>query len=171
MSTKKSASPDLSFVGLDVHKDSITSAVLEPGREVPIVDRFFHDEASIRRFVASFENRAQLRTCYEAGPTGYELARLLQRLGVACEVIAPSLIPVAPGAKVKTDSRDARRIVHLYRAGRASRFTSRRRRRRPSATLPANAPISSWTARGRGIASRSSFSATARSSAPATSGR
>jgi transposase len=117
VSTKKSASPDLSFVGLDVHKDLITSAVLEPGRELPIVDRFLHDEASIHRFVANFENRAQLRTCYEAGPTGYELARLLHRLGVACEVIAPSLIPVAPGAKVKTDSRDARRLAQLYRAG------------------------------------------------------
>ncbi len=41
--------------------------------------------------------------CYEAGPTGYELARLLGRLGVATEVIAPSLIPSLPGAKVKTD--------------------------------------------------------------------
>jgi transposase len=117
VSIKQFASRDLTFVGLDVHKDSITSAVLEPGHEVPIVDRFFHDEASIRRFVSNFENRVQLRTCYEAGPTGYELARLLDHLGVACEVIAPSLIPVAPGAKVKTDSRDARRLAHLYRAG------------------------------------------------------
>jgi transposase len=117
VSIKQFASRDLTFVGLDVHKDSITSAVLEPGRETPIVDGFFHDEASIRRFVSNFENRVQLRTCYEAGPTGYELARLLHHLGVACEVIAPSLIPVAPGAKVKTDSRDARRLVHLYRAG------------------------------------------------------
>jgi transposase len=58
-----------------------------------------------------------VRLCYEAGPTGYDLARLLRRLGVATEVIAPSLIPVAPGAKIKTDARDARRLVHLYRAG------------------------------------------------------
>lgn len=117
MSSKKSAAHELKFVGLDVHKDSITSAVLEPGSETPIVDRFFHDEASVRRFVTTLGDRSELRTCYEAGPTGYELARLLGRLGVACEVIAPSLIPVAPGAKVKTDTRDARRLAHLYRSG------------------------------------------------------
>lgn len=68
MSTKKWASPDLTFVDLDVHEYSITSAVLEPGREVPIVDRFLRDEANIRCFVANFEHRVQLHTCYEAWP-------------------------------------------------------------------------------------------------------
>ena len=57
------------------------------------------------------------RLCYEAGPTGYGLARLLEGLGVSSEVIAPSLIPITPGAKVKTDKRDARRLAQLYRAG------------------------------------------------------
>ena len=89
----------------------------EPGHEAPAIDRFFHDEASVRRFVASLGELRSVRVCYEAGPTGYELARLLQRLGVACEVIAPSLIPMAPGARVKTDTRDARRLVQLYRSG------------------------------------------------------
>jgi transposase len=55
--------------------------------------------------------------CYEAGPTGYDLARLLQRLGVRCEVIAPSLIPQASGDRVKTDRRDARKLAVLHRAG------------------------------------------------------
>ena len=59
----------------------------------------------------------RLRACYEAGPTGYELYRLLGSMGVDCEVIAPSLVPVAPGDKVKTDRRDARRLVRLFRAG------------------------------------------------------
>jgi transposase len=58
-----------------------------------------------------------VRACSEAGPTGYELARLLRSLGVHCEVIAPSLIPTAPGDRIKTDKRDARRLVRLYRAG------------------------------------------------------
>jgi transposase len=58
-----------------------------------------------------------LRACYEAGPTGYELARLLDRLEVRCQVIAPTLIPKAPGDKVKTDRRDCRRLARLYRAG------------------------------------------------------
>ena len=58
-----------------------------------------------------------VRAVYEAGPTGYELARLLKGLGVATEVIAPALIPVAAGDRVKTDSRDCRRLARLYRAG------------------------------------------------------
>lgn len=111
------AHPETSWVGLDVHKDSITSAVLRPGRDVPEVDRWFHDEPSVRRFVAGLGDRTLVRACYEAGPTGYDLARLLSTLGVRCEVIAPSLIPVAPGARVKTDARDARRLAQLHRAG------------------------------------------------------
>lgn len=117
MSIRNSAHPETTWVGLDVHRDSITSAVLGPNRVQPVVDRWFHDEANVRRFVASLGDAGTVRLCYEAGPTGYDLARYLGRLGVACEVIAPSLIPVAPGAKVKTDSRDARRLVHLYRSG------------------------------------------------------
>ncbi len=117
MSSPNSASSKTTWVGLDVHRDSITSAVLSPGRQTPTVDRWFHDEPSVRRFVSGLGTPARVRLCYEAGPTGYDLARLLGRLGVATQVIAPSLIPVVPGAKVKTDARDARRLVHLYRAG------------------------------------------------------
>ena len=58
--------------------------------------------------------------CYEAGPTGYELARVLRHAGIRCEVIAPSLIPTAPGQRVKTDKRDARRLALLFRAGQLS---------------------------------------------------
>jgi transposase len=58
-----------------------------------------------------------LRACYEAGPTGLELARLLHSMGVGSQVIAPSLIPKAPGDKVKTDRRDCRRLARLHRAG------------------------------------------------------
>ena len=58
-----------------------------------------------------------MRACYEAGPTGFELARLLHSMEVGCQVIAPSLIPTAPGDKVKTDRRDCRRLARLHRAG------------------------------------------------------
>ena len=105
------------FVGLDVHKSSITSAVLVPGADTAVVDRFFPDEPSIRRFVSGLGDPGAVSVCYEAGPTGYSLARLLGGWGVACEVIAPSLIPVAAGARVKTDRRDARRLAELHRAG------------------------------------------------------
>lgn len=58
-----------------------------------------------------------MRACYEAGPTGYELHRLLASIGVATDVVAPSLIPRVPGDHVKTDRRDCRRLAHLHRAG------------------------------------------------------
>jgi transposase len=62
-------------------------------------------------------NPRQLRACYEAGPIGYELCRMLEAMGVACAVIAPTLIPTAPGDRVKTDSRDCRRLARLHPAG------------------------------------------------------
>lgn len=108
---------DTTFVGLDVHKSSITSAVLVPGADVAVIDRIFPDEASIKRLVLGLGDPRTVAVCYEAGPTGYALARLLERMGVVCEVIAPSLIPMAAGARVKTDRRDARRLAELYRVG------------------------------------------------------
>ncbi|MGH8896874.1 MAG: IS110 family transposase [Egibacteraceae bacterium] len=74
------------------------------------MDKIFHDEVSVRRLIARFPDRRLLRVCYE-------LARLLIGMGVRCEVIAPSLIPKAPGDHVKTDKRDCRRLARLYRAG------------------------------------------------------
>jgi transposase len=88
-------------LGLDVHKDTISVAILAPDRDGPDVDRIPHDEPSVRRLVGRFPDPRWLRACYEAGPTGYELARLLHSMGVRCEVIAPSLIPKAPGDKAR----------------------------------------------------------------------
>jgi len=88
-------------LGLDVHKDTISVGILPPDQQVPDVERITHDEASIRRLVARFADPGGLRACYEAGPTGLELARLLASMGVGCEVIAPSLIPKAPGDKAR----------------------------------------------------------------------
>ena len=58
-----------------------------------------------------------LRSCYEAGPGGYDLYRLLTSMGVACDVVAPSLIPKGGSDKVETDKRDACREARLHRAG------------------------------------------------------
>jgi transposase len=104
-------------LGLDVHKDTISVGILLPDQQVPAVDRIAHDEPSIRRLVGRLGDPRRLRACYEAGPTGFELARLLHSMGVSCQVIAPSLIPRAPGDKVKTDTRDCRRLARLHRAG------------------------------------------------------
>lgn len=104
-------------LGLDVHRDSISVGILLPDQQVPEVDRIAHDETSVRRLVGRLGDPRRLRACYEAGPTGYDLARLLASMGVSCEVIAPSLIPTAPGDRVKTDARDCRRLARLHRAG------------------------------------------------------
>ena len=64
-------------LGLDVHKDSISVAILHHGKEAPDVERIFHDEASVRRLVGRLGDPRNIRACYEAGPTGYELHRLL----------------------------------------------------------------------------------------------
>jgi len=111
------AARGLTYLGLDVHQDTISVAVLGPDRDAPEVSRIAHDEPSVRRLVAQFPDRRGLRACYEAGPTGYKLARLLHRMDVRCQVIAPTLIPTAPGDRVKTDSRDCRRLARLHRAG------------------------------------------------------
>lgn len=111
------AHPDAVHLGLDVHKDSIVVGILHPGQDSPDVETIFPDEVSVRRLVARFGDPRLIRACYEAGPTGYGLHRLLVSLGVRCEVVAPSLIPRAPGDKVKTDRRDCRRLARLHRAG------------------------------------------------------
>lgn len=111
---------DVPVLAMDVHKNTISAAVLEPSSNTPVIDKISSDDEMVRRLVARFPEPGRLWACYEAGPTGYELARLLRSLGVHCEVIAPSLIPARPGDRVKTDRRDARRMALLFRAGQLS---------------------------------------------------
>jgi transposase len=108
------------YLGLDVSKDWIAVGVLRPEEGVADVERIPRDEESVGRLVTRLGCPGRLWACYEAGPTGYELHRLLERLGVRCDVIAPSLIPRAPGDKIKTDRRDAKRLARLHRAGELS---------------------------------------------------
>lgn len=105
------------FVGLDVHADTIAVAVAEPDGEVRSVDVIPNRLESIRKTVTKLGPVKQLKACYEAGPCGYTLYWQLTELGVACEVIAPSLVPVKAGDRVKTDRRDAAKLARCYRAG------------------------------------------------------
>jgi transposase len=107
----------VTHLGLDVSKNTIAVGILRAGDDGVDVEKIASDEESVRRLVGRLPNPRLLHACYEAGPTGYELHRLLGRLGVACDVVAPSLIPTAPGDKVKTDRRDAKRLARLDRAG------------------------------------------------------
>ena len=105
------------FLGLDVHAATIAVAVAEPNGEVRSVGVFQNRFEAIRKFIAKLGPAKQLRACYEAGPTGYVLYWQLTALGVACEVIAPTLVPVKAGDRVKTDRRDAEKLARCYRAG------------------------------------------------------
>ena len=110
------------YLGLDVHKDSITVAIAEPLPKGEI--RLFGSVANSIQAVERTLNRirkahpgAHLEVAYEAGPCGFGIARRLKQLDVPCLVAAPSLIPKQPGAPFKTDQRDARSLARLFRAG------------------------------------------------------
>jgi transposase len=105
------------WVAIDQHKLSLVAAVLPASGGTPEVVRLENTERAVRRFVEKLGGPEGLAVCYEAGPGGYQLYRLLTGLGVACDVIAPSLIPIRAGDRVKTDRRDAKKLVRLYRAG------------------------------------------------------
>lgn len=111
-------SNSITFVGLDVHKETIVAAVLLPRRQKPEVLKIAHDSAAIARLVRKLRglSAGQLRCCYEAGPTGFHLQRTLEGMGVPCIVIAPSMIPAKPGDRIKTDRRDALKLAQLLRA-------------------------------------------------------
>jgi transposase len=107
----------LRFVGLDVDADTIAVAVAEAAGEVRSFGIIPNRLESIRKLIGKLAPAGTLKCCYEAGPTGYVLYWQLTQLGVACEVIAPSLIPTKAGERVKTDRRDAEKLARCYRAG------------------------------------------------------
>jgi transposase len=105
------------FIGLDVHAETIAVAVAEPQGEVRALGVIPNRPESIRRLVNKLGPAEKLRMCYEAGPTGYVVYWQLTALGVACEVVAPTLVPTKAGDRVKTDRRDAMKLARTYRAG------------------------------------------------------
>jgi hypothetical protein len=105
------------YLGMDVSRDQIAVAVLRPGQDVPAVEVISSDGEMVRRLIGKFAGRSVLAACYEAGPGGYELHRLLASMGVACDVVAPALIPKGAADRVKTDRRDSVRLVLSHRAG------------------------------------------------------
>lgn len=105
------------FIGLDVHADTIAVAVAEPHGDVRSMGVIPNRPESIRKMVKKLGPAPHLRVCYEAGPTGYVIYWQLTRLGVHCDVVAPTLVPVKAGDRVKTDRRDATKLARSYRAG------------------------------------------------------
>jgi transposase len=112
--------PSEAFIGIDTSKSRNAVAIAEGGRggEVRFLGEFPATEAAMRKLIGKLAAKfSRLTFCYEAGPTGYGLYRLIRSLGHECVVVAPSLIPRKPGDRVKTNRRDALSLAKLSRAG------------------------------------------------------
>ena len=105
------------FVELDVHAETIAVAVAEGRNQVSSLGTIANRPEAVRRLVGKLGKLSEVKVCYEAGPTGYALYWQLTQLGVQCEVIAPSLVPMKASDRVKTDRRDAERLARSYQAG------------------------------------------------------
>ena len=110
----------ITYVGLDVHKESIVVAVASGGLrgEVREYGRIANTPAAVERLLRKLSgDGVSLRCCYEAGPCGYGIQRHVSAQGHECVVVAPSLIPRRAGDRIKTDRRDAASLAKLHRAG------------------------------------------------------
>ncbi len=105
-------------VGLDTSKKSIQVAMLVAGRREAVEWEIANEAAAVKRLARRLlrETVGELRVCYEAGPCGYTLQRQLRAAGVEAIVVAPSLVPVKPGERIKTNRRDARKLAQALRA-------------------------------------------------------
>src|SRR5215218_6398900 len=110
----------ITYVGLDVHKETVAVALAAAGKrgEVRGYGTIANTPGALKAVADKLaKSGAALRFCYEAGPCGYGIQRQLSAAGHECVVVAPSLIPRRPGERIKTDRRDAANLARLHRAG------------------------------------------------------
>jgi transposase len=113
-----SVSASTIWLGWDVHKASVTSAVLRDGApQAEAIDRLPNALPKLERYVRRWQREGTVRVVYEASSAGFVLQRACAAWGVACDVIAPSLIPQRPGVQRKHDRYDAVQLARLHRAG------------------------------------------------------
>jgi transposase len=108
----------MSLVGLDVHARQTHAAVLVPETGELTVSKLRMDPVEVVGFLEGLGGG--VRAVYEAGPTGFGLARAARERGVEVRVVAPGSIPKGSGDRVKTDRRDAIRLARLFAAGELS---------------------------------------------------
>jgi transposase len=109
----------ITYVGIDAHKKNLFMARLVGPEKTPVTWQIPNEPQAVRRLARQLEREATgpVRVFYEAGPCGYVLQRQLTTGKVSCDVVAPALVPRKPGERVKTNRRDARKLVELGRAG------------------------------------------------------
>ncbi len=109
----------ITYVGIDTHKKMHQLAVRYPSSVEMAEFTISNTDREIKRVVKRIAKQAsgEVRFCYEAGVCGFALKRRIEALGCKCEVIAPSLIPVKPGDRIKTDRRDAKKLCEMFRSG------------------------------------------------------
>ena len=106
------------YLGMDVHKDSITIAMLPESAKAPTrLEKLPNDLPKLKKWIVRVARDGEIRACYEASGAGYVLHRAMREWGYACDVIAPSLIPKRPGVQRKHNKRDAADLARFYRAG------------------------------------------------------
>lgn len=105
-------------VGMDVHKKTVVAAILPSGSDC-VTERvtIVNEPPAVEKLVKRLASKGPVEFVYEAGPCGYEIQRQIVGLGQKCSVIAPSLTPVRPGDRVKTDRRDAEKLARFHRSG------------------------------------------------------
>jgi len=108
------------FIGMDVHKNSIDIAIAQEGRKgrVRHYGKIDGTLAALDKLVRKLVSKGnKLHFVYEAGPCGYQIYRHLTAQGLDCVVVAPSRIPKPNGNQIKNDRRDALMLARLHRAG------------------------------------------------------
>ena len=147
----------ITYVGIDAHKKDLFMAMLTGDQRTPVSWTIANEPRAVRRLVKKLEREAPgaVHVFYEAGPCGYALQRQMTTTRVRCEVVAPALIPRTPGERVKTNRRDARKLVSSAVRACSRRCSRRRQKTRRCGTWhgPAMMPAKICSAVGIGSAS------------------
>jgi transposase len=109
----------ITYVAMDTHKKQHRIALHYPCQEEIVEFTINNTVRDIKKMVNKIKKQApgEVEFCYEAGVCGFTLKRRIEQFDCRCIVIAPSLVPRKPGERVKTDRRDAKKLLMMFKAG------------------------------------------------------